>query len=336
MKGDILINQLNFANNKVTLKKYRDAEDFIAHYPFAPHQFELLQKIFEAIRRHGASGIHLAMGERSMLSAFQSATVLNSGKPVGTLVPLYHFYPSIVSFLDPTVKRAIDKVNENVFFEPFDVNVLQVLFLIRYVDIVRSNIDNLVTLCIDQIDADRLSLKRRIEDSLTRLEKQNLISRNGDLYFFLTNEEQDVSREIKQVDVAASEVNKLLAEIIFEESLGGQTKVRFKPNKKDYDYNRLCDAVPYKQANHELTLEILSPLNDDYERHDELRCVARSVEGCGSALIRLRDDKSLGSELRTWLQVDKYVRLKNDASAPASLRTILSNRAEENASVANA
>lgn len=329
-KGDILINQLNFAHNKVALKKYKDAQDFAAHYPFAPHQFELLQKIFEAIRKHGASGRHLAMGERSMLSAFQSATLLNGDREMGALVPLYHFYPSIESFLDPVVKRAIDKAGENPLFELFDVQVLQVLFLIRYVDIVRPNIDNLVTLCIDQIDTDRLALKRRIEDSLGRLENQNLINRNGDLYFFLTNEEQDVSREIKAVDVAVSEVNKLLAEILFEECLNGQTKVRYKPTKTDYDFNRLCDAVPYKQASQALTLEIVTPLNDDYDGFGEPRCLVRSTEGQGSALIRLGDDKSLGADLRAWLQTDKYVRLKNDASAPPLLRRILSDRAEEN------
>jgi len=329
-KGDILINQLNFANNKSTFRKFRDADDFAAHYPFAPHQFELLQKVFEAIRTHGASGRHLAMGERSMLSAFQSAAIQSGARPVGVLVPLYDFYPSIESFLDPTVKRAIDKANESALFERFDVQVLQVLFLIRYVDALRSNIDNLVTLCIDEIDTDRLLLKRRIEDSLGRLEKQNLISRNGDLYYFLTNEEQDVSREIKQVDVAASEINKLLAEIVFEESFNGQTKVRYKPNKTDYDFNRLCDAVPYRQANHTLTLEVITPLNDDYEHYGEPRCINRSSEGTGSALVRLRDDRSLGAELRTWLQVDKYVRLKNDALAPPLLRRILSDRADEN------
>ncbi len=203
------------------------------------------------------------------------------------------------------------------------------LFLILYVDIVRPNIDNLVTLCIDQIDTDRLALKRRIEDSLGRLENQNLIN-HGDLYFFLTNEEQDVSREIKAVDVAVSEVNKLLAEILFEECLNGQTKVRYKPTKTDYDFNRLCDAVPYKQAAQALTLEIVTPLNDDYDGFGEPRCLVRSTEGPGSALIRLGDDKSLGADLRVWLQTDKYVRLKNDASAPPLLRRILSDRAEEN------
>jgi hypothetical protein len=69
------------------------------------------------------------------------------------------------------------------------------MFLIRYIpDIVKPNIDNLATLCLDQIDADKLALKRKIQESLARLEQQNLVSRNGDLWFFLTNEERDVAQ----------------------------------------------------------------------------------------------------------------------------------------------
>jgi hypothetical protein len=45
------------------------------------------------------------------------------------------------------------------------------MFLIRYIpDIVKPNIDNLATLCVNEIDADKLALKRRIQESLARLE----------------------------------------------------------------------------------------------------------------------------------------------------------------------
>jgi hypothetical protein len=69
----------------------------------------------------------------------------------------------------------------------------------------KGNVDNLVTLCLDQIDGDRLALRRRIEASLGRLEKETLISRSGDNYFFLTNEERDINKEIKQVDLSSGE-----------------------------------------------------------------------------------------------------------------------------------
>ena len=72
-KGDILNHQLSFTNVGMTLKPYKDADDFVKNYPFAPYQFQLIQKVFEAIRKAGATGLHLSRGERSILDAFQSA-----------------------------------------------------------------------------------------------------------------------------------------------------------------------------------------------------------------------------------------------------------------------
>lgn len=53
-----------------------------------------------------------------------------------------------------------------------------------------SLLDNLVTLSIEEIDTDKVALRSKIEASLNRLENQLLITRNGDQYVFLTNEEK--------------------------------------------------------------------------------------------------------------------------------------------------
>ena len=103
-KGDILSNQLSFTSDSATLPKYKDSDNFAVSYPFAPHHFTLAQKIFESIRKVGATGKHLAMGERSMLDAFQTAAKSVSSKEIGALVPLYELYPALESFLDTAVK----------------------------------------------------------------------------------------------------------------------------------------------------------------------------------------------------------------------------------------
>src|SRR5439155_25619895 len=209
-KGDILKRQLTFSNCGMTLKNFKDGDDFLKNYPFVPYQFQLVQKIFEAIRRAGATGLHLSRGERSILDAFQSAGIAVADQEVEGLVPLYAFYPSIESFLDTAIKRTIDQAKDNPSLEPFDVTLLQALFLIRYVDEMKGNVENLVTLCLDQIDADRLALRQHITESLQRLEGQTLISRSGDVYFFLTNEERDINREIKNVELSSGDEAKLL------------------------------------------------------------------------------------------------------------------------------
>lgn len=330
-RGDILKNQLIFKNCGMTFRPFRDSEDFVRNYPFAPYQFQLIQKIFEAIRKAGATGMHLARGERSMLDAFQSAAKTASSHEVGVLVPLYDFYPSIESFLDTTVKKTIDQAETNPSLAPFDISLLQALFLIRYVDEMKGNVDNLVTLCLNQIDGDRLALRRRIEESLGRLEKETLISRSGDHYFFLTNEERDINKEIKQVDLANGEEARLQGEIFFEDVLKGQRKHKFSGNRMVFDLNRRCDGFPIgSQKDGALLISVITPLADDYEMMDKGKAILESGAEGGYVLIRLGNDESLGRELRAYLQTEKYLARKNDGTLAESTKRILRDAAEDN------
>ena len=330
-KGDILKHQLTFTGCGMTLKPYTDADNFCKNYPFAPYQFQLLQKIFEQIRKVGATGLHLAKGERSMLDAFQSAAKTVALQESRVLVPLYEFYPSIESFLETSVKRTIDQAGENASLEPFDIKVLQVLFLIRYVDEMKSNVDNLVTLCIDEIDADKLALRRRIEESLARLDKETLINRNGDLYFFLTNEERDISREVKAIDLSGAEEPSLLGEIVFDDVLKTKWKHRYSVNKMDFSFMGVVDMHPIgRRIEGNLIVSVLSPLADDYNLYNDQRCVLESSAENGQVLIRLRDNEELGRELQAYVKIDRYLKTKSSSSLPESTQRILRDNAEEN------
>ncbi|MBU0997904.1 MAG: BREX system P-loop protein BrxC [Firmicutes bacterium] len=331
-KGDILKNQLSFSQDSASMKNYKDSRDFVENYPFAPYHFQLVQKIFEAIRKVGATGLHLSKGERSMLDAFQSAAKEISNKEIGALVPLYEFYPSIESFLDTSVKRTIDQASENDGLErPFDVLLLKTLFLVRYVDIIKPNVDNLVTLFIDKVDADRLALKRTIEAGLQRLEKQTLVSKNGDLYYFLTNEEREVDQAIKTVDITGTEENRQLGEFVFDEILNEKSKHKYNQNKRDYGFSRLIDGHPYgSKIDQELSLEFITPLSSEYALFNDTKCVMYSSEHNGRLVIKLGDSPELGREVRLWLQVNKFVLSKSDASTSENSKKILSDRQEQN------
>jgi hypothetical protein len=331
-KGDVLKNQLTFVDCGMTFRSFEDASDFVKNYPFIPYQFQLVQKIFEAIRKAGATGLHLARGERSLLDAFQAAGKQLAASKLGVLAPLYRFYPSIESFLDTTVKKTIDQAANNPDLDPFDIELLKVLFLIRYVEEMKAKVDNLVTLCLDAIDADRLGLRRQIEESLQRLEKQTLISRSGDVYSFLTNEERDISREIKNVELSSGEEAKLLGELVFEDVLRGQRKHRYSANKMDYTLNRMCDRHPIgNQVDKGLLVSVISPLADDYDLYDKGRCVLESQsQHDGHVLIKLGNEERLGREIRNYLQTAKYVGLKDDSTLPETTRRILREFSEDN------
>ena len=81
---------------KPTWSGYKDADEFSAVYPFVNYQFELLQKVFEAIREHGMSeGRHLSQNERSLLDAFQTSAKNCMEQENGLLVPFDSFYLTI-------------------------------------------------------------------------------------------------------------------------------------------------------------------------------------------------------------------------------------------------
>lgn len=327
-KGDIINNQLVFVGNSVTYPGFKDASDFSAFYPFAPYQFLLVQKIFEAIRKVGATGSHLSRGERSLLDAFQSAAIKSQAEDANRLIPVYDFYPSIESFIDTVAKRSIEDAPSNPSLVEFDVKLLKGLFLIRYIsDSMTPNIDNIATLCVTHIDEDKINLRKQIQESLTRLEQQRLISRNGDLWYFLTNEERDIANEVAQITIGSAEKSRLLAELMFEEVFNSQAKIRHRETKGDYEFNRLLDGLPYRSPVHELVLDILTPLGDDYDRLNDSQCVLRSAD---RALIKINEIDRFDIEITHYLQIENFIDSPKASNANQSTRTILQNIKEEN------
>ena len=330
-KGDILRNQITFDRSGPTLRSYDGPESFIANYPFAPYHFQLVQKVFEEIRKVGATGAHLAYGERSMLDAFQMAALSIANKGIGALVPLHSFYRAVEGFLDTAVKRTIDQAGENTVLDTFDVQILRTLFMIRYVDLIKGTLDNLVTLSIEQVDEDKLALRRRIEETLQRLEKESLITRNGEEFVFLTNEERDITRKIKATEIASSDENKALADLIYKDLIKDKNKFRYSINKTDYSIGRYLDGHSLEgRYEHDLRVEVISPLDLDYTLYGEAGCLNKSNEApTGMALFKLPDNKELFTELRTWLKTNKFIRLNDDGSQP-ELSKILADRGREN------
>ena len=81
---------------------------------------------------------------------------------VGTIIPLYAFYDALENFLDHSHRGVIIRAYENGMLnlehkeKIFAVDVLKVLFMIKYVDkVVVANIDNITSLMAEGIDDDR-------------------------------------------------------------------------------------------------------------------------------------------------------------------------------------
>ncbi|BFT29918.1 BREX system P-loop protein BrxC [Alteromonas sp. D210916BOD_24] len=310
-KGDILRNQLAFdATTTAELANYKDATSFVHAYPFVPYHYILVQKIFEAIRKAGATGLHLSRGERSLLDAFQSAAQQISNEEVGALIPLYRFYPAIESFLDTAVKRDIDNASDKDSISEFAVNILKTLFLIRYVDVIKSTLDNLVTLCVSKVDEDRLALRRQIEQALNVLEQNLLIARQGDEYIFLTNEEKEIEKEIQHTEIEVSDETAELSNIIYEEVLRRKNQYTYPENNQLFPVSRFCNGIPRDGAvENDLVVKVISPIDANYAEYIHTVCMNNSAEGNGAILIKLEDSKQLFDELRTFIKTRKFLRM---------------------------
>ncbi|NMA14252.1 MAG: BREX system P-loop protein BrxC, partial [Clostridia bacterium] len=215
-KEAVIKNLITFTD-EVEKKLYMSRDEFASVYPFIPYQFNLLGHVLTAIRTHGASGKHLAEGERSMIALFKEAAMHYMNDSEGVIVPFNIFYHALDKFIDHTHRIVIKHAEENSKLKPFDVEVLKVLFMIKYVKEIKANVENLTTLMVSKIDEDRIALRKQVEESLTQLIKQTLVQKNGEIYIFLTNEEQDINRAIQNEAVELGEIINETAAIIFQE-----------------------------------------------------------------------------------------------------------------------
>lgn len=166
----VLKNLFAFNNAVLDIKGYTSGMDFSTTYPFVPYQFIIIQKVLAEIRKHGNSGKHLSGGERSMLSGFQEAAQKIQDKDENALVPFWLFYDTVHTFLESPIRRVIDRcqaaADNYEGIEQRDVSVLKLLYLIRYIDDFKANIDNIAILMVDDIRTDKIALRQEIAESL--------------------------------------------------------------------------------------------------------------------------------------------------------------------------
>ncbi len=256
-KEAILKNLITFSSNTPEMKIYLDGEDFVQVYPFIPYHFRLLQAVFTAIRQHGASGKHLSEGERSLLSAFKEAGSAFVDHEVGALIPFSAFYDTIEIFLDHDIRTVIINAQSNERLNELDVEVLKVLFMVKWVKEMPANLENIATLMIRHVDDDKVELKKQIEGSLDRLLKETLIQRNGDEHIFLTHEEQGVNKEIRSIPVEIGEITKHIGEEIYFEIYGEK---KFKYSSRHYfEFNKIVDGRYIGTQKGELGIKVITP-----------------------------------------------------------------------------
>lgn len=326
-KSAVLKNLISFKENSADLRGFDNDVEFAEVYPFVPYQFKLLQNVFEQVRKHGSSGKHLSEGERSMLSAFKEAGLQYKDAEEGALIPFYAFYDTIKEFLNPSITRVIEgaKINPALSDDEFNTNVLKVLFMIKYIKELPANIDNIATLMVTHIDEDKLELKEKIQRALRKLIGQTLIGQNGNHFIFLTDDEQDINREIKQVSIDEEVVKRELAQYIFQDLY---EEKRF-PYSKQYSfaYNQMMDEKAYGSQSATIGLHILSPLSDYYQKSEQELMMLSSRND--ELIVKLGGNEAYVDEIEEALRIEEYRKKKNITQLPENIQNILNNKQAE-------
>lgn len=322
----VLRNLFSFTDSILDIKGYSGSREFAVNFPFVPYQFIIMQKVFAEIRKHGNSGKHLSGGERSMLSGFQEATQKIQDKDEYALVPFFRFYDTVHTFLDSSIRRVIERCQKAADngdgIEAQDVDVLKLLYLIRYIDDIPANLDNVVILMADDIRMDKITMRETVRECLNRLMSQNYIGRTGEVYNFLTDEEQDIQREIKNTPVDTASIVDRIGQMIFGDIF---TTKKYRYGKYDFSFDQMVDGITIGNITGGMRLRFLTVATDNSEK-SELRLMTDSK---GKEAIVVLSDTPYYESLESAMKIRKYVKQRNVNQLPKSVQDIIRDQQEE-------
>lgn len=321
----VLRNLFRFTDAVSDIQGYTGATEFTINFPFVPYQFIIMQKVFAEIRKHGNAGKHLSGGERSMLSGFQETAQKLQERDAYAIVPFFRFYDTVHVFLDGAIRRVMVRCEnaaaDGLGVEIQDLKVLKLLYLLRYIDDIKSNIDNLAILMADDIRVDKITLREGVAHSLNRLIAQNYIARVGETYQFLTDEEQEIQREIKNTPVDTAAIVEKIAAILFGDIYD---TAKFRYGKYDFSFGRMVDSLTYGTAREGMQLRFLTVATDSAEK-SELRLFSKSKE---NAFILLAENEYYES-IENAMKIRKFIKQKNVAQLAKAVQDIIKSQQDE-------
>ena len=324
-KNKLEIKNLIHFDTQMTLPLYDNSQEFSETYPFVSYQFNLLQKVFEKVRNMGYSGQHMSRGERSLLSSFQEAGIKVKDKNVRILVPFNYFYESIDQFLEDNVRRPFIHAKNEKGVDEFGLEVLKLLFLLKGINGVEPTLNNLTSFMIDSIDCDRIDLEKKIKKALEKLEREVLIQKDGENYYFLTNEEQDINREIEREDIDFKKIDEKIDSYIFKD-IFTKTSIFMEETGNKYSFSRTLDETPFSKSGEELAITIFTERADDYDN-----IAIKGTRPDSELILRFpNNDDTYRNEIKLFLKVESYIRNRQKDNERESIIRILEIKQREN------
>ena len=322
----VLKNNFTFEESRADLAGYANAKEFVASYPFVGYQFKLLPDVMTEVRKHGVKAKHMSTGERSMLSAFQESAQAIQHEQTGALVPFWRFFDTISKDLEHGIIQVVvcaERASENAEgLESYDVRVLKLLYLIRYIGYVKASVENISIFMIDSLDVDKRALKDRVKESLARLERENYVARQGDTYSFLTDEEQEIAQEIAQTPIDNAKVIESIKKRLFDSIY---TARKLNRGTNDFPFDRYVDGSIHGSNMGGMELSVVTMVSD-LGRADDAELALKSVD---KAIVALSDEVDYWAPLVNAAKICMYAQTRNLQELPPSTRQIVEAKMRE-------
>lgn len=314
----VLKNNFTFeGGSRSDLAGFANSKEFVASYPFVGYQFKLLPDVMTEVRKHGVKAKHMSTGERSMLSAFQESAQAIQHDQTGALVPFWRFFDTISKDLEHGIIQVVvcaERAAENAEgLESYDVRVLKLLYLIRYIGYVKATVENISILMIDSLDVDKRALKDRVKESLARLERESYVARQGDTYSFLTDEEQEIAQEIARTPIDNAKVIEYIKKRLFESIY---TARKLNRGTNDFPFDRYVDGSIHGSNMGGMELSVVT-MASDLGRADDAELALKSVD---KAIVALSDEVDYWAPLVNGAKIRMYAQTRNLQELPPSTR----------------
>lgn len=313
----------DFVDGAKSYRNYTDEPHFVGTYPFVSYQFPLFQAAIEGISDHNVfEGRNSSVGERSMLGVVQQVAKDIGNVEVGQLATFDKMFAGIRASLKSAAQRSIDVAERNLD-NPLAIRLLKALFLVKYVESFQATPRNLTVLVYDRFGLDLPALSNEVKEALALLEAQTYIQRNGNAYEYLTNEEQVIEEEIKNVEIDSSEVSGRLFKILSGDVVK-TNKIRYAKNGQDFSFGfKLDDQAHGTQR--ELAVHFISPeypfTPEEIRMHSAGKDELRVVLDPGARVL---------ADLRLLIKTEKYIKRKQGTSISAVEDQILRSKGAQN------
>ncbi len=314
-----------FSDGSRDFRNFQDRNHFTDCYPFIPYQFTLFQSAIRGLSIHSAfEGKHSSVGERSMLAVFRKVVIAIEEQEIGHLATFDLMFQGIRSTLKSNIQSGITLAEDNLN-NPFAVRLLKALFLVKYVEGFKANLQNLSILMLEEFEQDISHLQNRVQEGLNLLEHQTYIQRTGDLYEYLTDKEKDIEQEIKNTELEDNRILDALNNLIFEEILK-TAKIRNQEGTQDYQFSRKIDGILYKRE-YELSIQIITPF---FWQHEQEKALQMENMGRDELLVIIPSDQLLIKDLTMYKRTEKYVQQNISVTHQEEVKSILNQKNQSN------